>query len=111
MKRVAARRARTARRESSRPVSSESGPAPITAFLKITQQCLDNFVRRFGRNPRLDEPLLFDPKAKRPVCASRWEMQSQVIAAAEAAGVDAGPMLEFLGLVPQRTESSDPHEN
>lgn len=83
----------------------------MTAFLKIIQQCLDNFVRRFGRYPRLDEPLLFDPKGKHPVCASRREMQSQVIAAAKAAGVDAGPMLEFLRLVRQRTESSDQNES
>jgi hypothetical protein len=111
LKGMATRYPGTARRRPSRSISSDFRPAAITAFVKITQQCFDNFVRRFGRYPSSDEPLLFDPQAKRPACASRREMRSQVIAAAKAAGVDAGPMLEYLGLVPQRTESSDPRES
>jgi hypothetical protein len=108
---VTTRRSRAARRRSSRPASHNSGPAAMRPFLKIIGQCLNNFVLRFGRYPGLDEPLLFDPQAEHPVCASRREMRSQVIAAAKAARVDAGPLLEFLGLVPKRTKSNDPHES
>lgn len=104
MKRVTTRRSSAARRGSSRPVPPNPSSAAMAPFLKIIGQCVDNFVRRFGRYPRLDEPLLFDPKAERPVCASRREMRSQVIAAAKAAHVDAGPLLAFLGLSPKRTD-------
>ncbi len=100
LKEMATRYPGTARRQPSRSISSDFRPAAITAFVKIAQQCFDNFVRRFGRYPSIDEPLLFDPQAERPGRASRQEMRSQVIGAAKAAGVDAGPMLEYLSLVP-----------
>ena len=111
MKRVTTKRSRTARRQSSHSGVYESGTAEIKAFQKITQRCFNNFVRRFGRYPSVHEPLLFDPRVDRPMHASRREMRSQVIAAAKDAGVDARPMLEYLDLVPHRTESSDPRES
>ena len=109
MKRLRARRSGTARRGSGHPVFPYSGPDAMTPFFKIIRQCLENFVRRFGRYPNLDEPLLFDPQVNHPVCASRREMRSQIIAAAKAADVDAGPLLAYLGLGPNRTKSSDLH--
>ena len=49
------------------------------------------FQAKFGRQPRANEPLFFDPSNSRPVKASRSQAREQVQAAAQAMGVKAAP--------------------
>jgi len=55
------------------------------------------FHDRFGRDPRPDEPLLFDPSKDEPTPASFPDRMLQVIAAAKATNADAATVLSLLG--------------
>ncbi len=64
------------------------------------------FQAKFGRQPRANEPLFFDPSNSRPVKASRSQAREQVQAAAQAMGVKAAPVLRLLKL-DSATEKTD----
>jgi hypothetical protein len=68
------------------------------ALLKVAICRYGMFVKKFGRDPKPEEPLFFDPACDAPVEANRKEMRRQVIEAARSVRVDAGSLLTFLKL-------------
>jgi hypothetical protein len=111
MNRIPARRTQAAHREGRRSAWPDRGNSAQTAFVKVAQQRFAIFIRRFGRQPALGEPLLFDPRADSPICASPGEMRAQVIAAARAANVSPDPVLEYLGLKSEPLVAGEAHEH
>lgn len=69
------------------------------ALIKIVRIRYDAFRERFGRDPKPDEPLLFESAEVEPASADTNHQILQVISAAVLAQVDAAPILDLLGLV------------
>jgi hypothetical protein len=69
----------------------------VAALLEIAKVRFELFRERFGRDPELDEPLLFDPDKGEPTAAAQADRRVQVVSAALASEVDAGPVLGLLG--------------
>ena len=65
------------------------------AVLRIARVLYSTFVKRFGRDPEPDEPLLFDPGQGYPAIANSSDTLSQIMAAAKAARVDLKSILPF----------------
>jgi hypothetical protein len=76
---------------------SEIPDAIVAALLEIAKVRFAVFRERFGRDPELDEPLLFDPAKDEPTEASQDDCRIQVLSAAMASDVDPGAVLNFLG--------------
>jgi hypothetical protein len=66
------------------------------ATLEVFRMRYQAFYARFGRDPEPDEPLFFDPAQEQPVAPDAAVIRSQIIAAAAAARVDAGLVLDFM---------------
>jgi hypothetical protein len=66
------------------------------ATLEVFRMRYQAFYARFGRDPEPDEPLFFDPEQEQPVAPDGAVIRSQIIAAAAAARVDAGLVLDFM---------------
>lgn len=66
------------------------------ATLEVFRMRYQAFYARFGRDPEPDEPLFFDPEQELPVAPESSVIRSQIIAAAAAAGVDSGLVLDFM---------------
>jgi hypothetical protein len=75
---------------------SVSDPS-VAALLEIAKVRFALFRERFGRDPGLDEPLLFDPGQDEPTAATQAESRVQVVSAAVASEVDANAVLRLLG--------------
>jgi hypothetical protein len=69
----------------------------IAALLAIAKVRFALFRERFGRDPELDEPLLFDPDQAEPIAATGADRRLQVVSAAIASEVDASAVLSLLG--------------
>ncbi len=69
----------------------------LATLLEIAKVRFALFRERFGRDPGLDEPLLFDPDKEEPTAASPADGRVQVVSAAMASEVDAGAVLGLLG--------------
>jgi hypothetical protein len=69
----------------------------VAALLEIAKVRFALFRERFGRDPGLDEPLLFDPEQDVPTAAAQAESRVQVVSAATASEVDANAVLRLLG--------------
>jgi hypothetical protein len=67
------------------------------ALIAVVRLRYQAFLKRFGRDPRPDEPLLFDPKQDEPTAASADERFLQIKDAADAANVDGILLLNCLG--------------
>ena len=55
-------------------------------------------ARRCGREPDPKEPFLFDPAEDEPIAASAADRTLQIVSAAMLCNVDAGVVLDYLGL-------------
>jgi hypothetical protein len=74
------------------------------ALLKVAICRYGLFVKKFGRDPRPNEPLFFDPHSDLPVEADAVELRRQVMETARSAGVNADMVLRFLSLkAPEET--------
>jgi hypothetical protein len=69
----------------------------VAALLEIAKVRFALFRERFGRDPGLDEPLLFDPEQDVPTAATQADSRVQVVSAAIASEVDANVVLRLLG--------------
>jgi hypothetical protein len=69
----------------------------VNALLEIAKVRFQLFRERFGREPGLDEPLLFDPDKGIPTAATQADSRIQVVSAAMACEVDANEVLSLLG--------------
>jgi hypothetical protein len=76
--------------------ASISDPS-VAALLEIAKVRFQLFRERFGREPELDEPLLFDPDKREPIAATEADRRVQVVSAALATEVDARTVLGLLG--------------
>ena len=68
------------------------------ALLKVAICRYGMFVQKFGRDPRPNEPLFFDPHSDQPIQADTDELHRQVIETAGHARVNAEAVLKFLSL-------------
>jgi hypothetical protein len=82
-------------------VTSEQD-AIATALIKVAQVRYAAFRERFGREPRPDEPLLFDPAEDQPTAANHTDRTLQIISAAMLSNVDARLVLDYLGFAYQQ---------
>jgi hypothetical protein len=78
-------------------VPNSQDAALATALLQIAKVRFNVFRERFGRDPRPDEPLLFDPCKDEPTAATSDDGRLQIISAAIATNVDAVLVLGFFG--------------
>ena len=69
----------------------------VTALLEVAKVRFALFRERFGREPGLDEPLLFDPENGIPTAPTVADSRVQLVSAAIASDVDARPLLNLLG--------------
>jgi hypothetical protein len=76
---------------------SDEGDNVSEALIAVVRLRYQAFVVRFGREPRPDEPLLFDPKQDEPTAATDEERFLQIKDAADVAKVDAILLLNCLG--------------
>ena len=76
--------------------SRESDEQAKIALLRITHIRFRAFAAKFGRDPRIDEPLFFDESQDQPVEAQGMELQEQLARGAREAGVELEPVLRFL---------------
>ena len=76
----------------------DSSPGLAGALLEIASRRYGMFLKKFGRDPKPDEPLFFDPACELPTLADASEIRRQVIDAARDARVNADLVLEFLRL-------------
>ena len=68
------------------------------ALLRIARVRFQAFETRFGRIPKLDEPIFFDEASDHPAKASLHEARAQIERAAREARVALEPVLCLLGL-------------
>jgi len=87
-------RVRCCRREAADAAALDLEPA----LLKVAICRYGMFLKKFGRDPRPEEPLFFDPACDAPIEANRKEMRRQVIDAARSLRVDVRSLLAFLKL-------------
>lgn len=66
------------------------------ALLKIVHVRFRAFQAKFGRDPRVDEPLFFDEALDQPVKAPTNQVQAQLARGAREAGVELAPVLTLL---------------
>ena len=78
--------------------SQDLSACSMTALAKIVQVRYHAFCERFGRDPKPHEPLLFDITKDEPTPADVSDQVLQVISAALLSEVDAGFVLDYLGL-------------
>jgi hypothetical protein len=79
-------------------MSTKSNPDPlIAALLEVAKVRFELFRERFGRDPGLDDPLLFDPEKVEPTASTQADGRVQVVSAAMASDVDASAILGLLG--------------
>jgi hypothetical protein len=76
---------------------SNEGNNVSEALIAVVRLRYQAFLIRFGRDPRPDEPLLFDPKQDEPTAANADEQFLQIKDAADVANVDAILLLNCLG--------------
>ncbi len=76
----------------------DSSPGLAAALLEVASRRYGMFLKKFGRDPKPDEPLFFDPACECPILADAGEIRRQVIDAARDARVNADLVLEFLRL-------------
>ena len=76
--------------------SRESDGQAKIALLKIAHVRFRAFAAKFGRDPRIDEPLFFDESQDQPVEAQASEVQEQLARGAREAGVELEPVLNLL---------------
>jgi hypothetical protein len=69
-----------------------------TAVLRVAIVRFHAFRARFDREPRMEEPLFFDPSCDEPVRAAAAEIRKQVIEAARLTASDCTSLLTFFGL-------------
>jgi hypothetical protein len=78
---------------------------PRCSLLEVIRFRFGAFREKFGRDPRSDEPLFFDPAQNWPVKANIDQARAQIHAAAAAMGVRVAPVLRFLNLEPTHSEA------
>jgi len=83
--------------ESDNMAESDSEDGLAAALFGVAMVRYAAFYDRFGRDPRPDEPLLFDPSKDEPTPASLRDRMLQVIAAAKATNTDPATVLHALG--------------
>jgi len=77
---------------------AEEGTRIASALLEIARVRYEAFRDHFGRDPEPNEPLLFDPAEDEPIAASSADRTLQIMSAAMLCNVDAGDVLNYLGL-------------
>ena len=87
-------------RNAVRPGSCSSPDALCVrcALLRLTGYWLALFRKKFGRLPTVNDELFFDETQARPVRASPGAIRNQILAAAEAQGLNSPMLLRYLGL-------------
>jgi hypothetical protein len=80
------------------------------ALLRLTGYRLALFRKKFGRLPTVNDELFFDETQARPVRASPGAIRNQILAAAEAEGLNSPMLLRYLGLglAADASESEEP---
>ena len=67
------------------------------ALLAVAKVRFELFRERFGRDPELNEPLLFDPDEAKPTEAKQADRRIQLVSAAIVSKIDASAVLSLLG--------------
>jgi hypothetical protein len=67
-------------------------------MIRLTSHRFAMFSKKFGRLPEQDDELFFDDAQSYPVRATPGEIRNQVLAAAQAYGLNCFTLLSFLGL-------------
>ncbi len=74
----------------------------VDALVRIVEFRCQAFRHRFGRNPRPDEPLLFDPELPEPILPSLSDQTIQIVTASTSCNVAPELVLAYLGLTNTR---------
>jgi hypothetical protein len=77
---------------------AEQSSRIASALLEIARVRYEAFRDRFGRDPEVDEPLLFDPSVDEPIAANASDRTLQIVSAAMLCNIDAWVVLDYLGL-------------
>ena len=82
------------------------------ALILIARVQYAAFLDKFGREPGVHDPLFFDKSKESPVKADHPNACRQILEVAGALGVEAAPVLAFLGLdqLPQEQLPSNQNE-
>jgi hypothetical protein len=83
---------------------------PRCSLVEVIRFRFGAFRAKFGRDPRPDEPLFFDPMQELPTKASLNQAHGQIQAAAAAMGVTVGPVLRLLNLDSVHSKALRPAE-
>jgi hypothetical protein len=67
-------------------------------LLEVVFYRFDIFKTRFGREPRPDDPLFFDPESDSPVQAGPFQTHSQLADACRETGVELALLNKFWDL-------------
>lgn len=71
---------------------------PMTAELRdILLNQLEEFKKKFGRDPLPGDPVCFDPDCDTPTPLSEEKLKKGLIEAANEAGIDASRVLKHFG--------------
>jgi len=81
---------------------------PRCSLFEVIRFRFGIFREKFGRDPRPDEPLFFDPTQEWPAKACVDETRRQIQAAAAAMGVRLRPVLRLLNLDSGHPEAKHP---
>ena len=73
-------------------------PCPKCSLLMIARYRFGAFRAKFGREPKPNEPLFFDPAKCLPAKASPSQAHAQIESAAVALGIKSAPVMRFLRL-------------
>ncbi len=64
------------------------------------------FIEKFGREPRQDEPIFFDPDYDVPTPLTSSKLRSELIKAAHKAGLDVDRVLSAFGFEVEEESST-----
>jgi hypothetical protein len=72
-------------------------PSITTGLIAIARHRFRVFEKEFQRQPGPNDPIFFDETAQEPMQADIETSRRQLAEAAQASGVELGPILKFLG--------------
>jgi hypothetical protein len=73
-------------------------PCGRCSIIRLTSHRFAIFLKKFGRLPGVNDELFFDETLTQPVRASQGEIRNQILAAAQAQGLNFPMLLDYLGL-------------
>ncbi|HVB55175.1 MAG TPA: hypothetical protein VNE63_01915 [Candidatus Acidoferrales bacterium] len=68
------------------------------SMIRVTSHRFGIFFEKFGRLPEVNDELFFDETSTSPVRASQGAIRNQILAAAQAHGLNYFLLLSYLGL-------------